>query len=297
MNQEEALNHKAGFVNIIGKPNTGKSTIMNALVGEKLAIATAKAQTTRHRIMGIVNGDDYQIVYSDTPGIIDPKYALQESMMKFVKSSLQDADVLLIMVEVKEKTVAPFWEKIEKIPAPKIFILNKVDLVTKELAVEHMAAWKEKVKADHYFAVSALHGHGLPELFSKIKELLPVHPPYFPKDELTDKSWRFFVSEIIREKVFLNYKQEIPYSVEIVVDSFKEDVDITRIKATIFVNRKSQKPIIIGKGGSLIKKLGIESRKDIEAFIGKKVYLELFVKIRENWRNNDSMLKNFGYKN
>ena len=297
MNQEEYTNHKAGFVNIIGKPNTGKSTIMNALVGEKLAIATAKAQTTRHRIMGIVNGDDYQIVYSDTPGIIDPQYALQESMMKFVKSSLKDADILLIMVEVKEKTVAPFWEKIEKIEVPKIFILNKIDLVTKELADEHMAAWKEKVKADYYFAVSALHGHNLKELFAKIKELLPIHPPYYPKDELTDKSWRFFVSEIIREKIFLNYKQEIPYSVEIVVESFKEEKDITKISATIYANRKSQKPIIIGKGGSMIKKLGVESRQDIEAFINKKVYLELFVKIRENWRNDDLMLKNFGYKN
>jgi len=297
MEKETNPNHKAGFVNIIGKPNTGKSTIMNALVGEKLAIATAKAQTTRHRIMGIVNDEDYQIVYSDTPGIIDPQYALQETMMKFVKSSLQDADVLLIIVEVKEKTVAPFWEKIEKISAPKIFILNKIDLVTKELAEEQLKSWKEKVKADHYFAVSALHGHNLKELFAKILELLPVHPPFYPKDELTDKPWRFFVSEIIREKIFLNYKQEIPYSVEIVVESFKEEENITKIAATIYANRKSQKPIIIGKGGSMIKKVGTEARLDIEAFINKKVYLELFVKIKENWRNNDLMLKRFGYKN
>ncbi len=294
--EKDNFKHKAGFVNIIGKPNVGKSTLLNELVGEKLAIITSKAQTTRHRILGIVNEDDYQIVFSDTPGIIEPKYKLQESMMGFVTGSFKDADVLLVIVDVKEKNIPDYWQKIEKIPAPKIFILNKIDLIPKTEWEERLNQWKERVEAEKYFAVSALHKHHTKELFETILECLPYHPPYYAKDDLTDKPWRFFVSEIIREKIFLNYHQEIPYSVEIVVHEYKEAEDIIRIKANIIANRKSQKPILIGKNGSMLKKVGTEARKDIETFVGKKVYLELYVKIKENWRDNDFLLKNFGYK-
>ncbi len=292
----ELSKHKAGFVNIIGQPNAGKSTLMNALVGEKLAIITSKAQTTRHRILGIVNADDFQIVYSDTPGIIDPNYKLQQSMMRFVTMSLRDADVLLVMVEAKDKKPPAFFERIAKVPVPRILILNKADLITKEEAEEKLLYWKLQLEADCYIAVSALQKKNLEPLFDKILEMLPFHPPYYEKDDLTDKPLRFFASEIIREKIFLNFHQEIPYSVEIVIEAYQEEEDIVRIRGVIYTNRKSQKPIIIGKGGSMLKKVGTEARKDMEVFIDKKVYLELFVKVKENWRNDDFMLKQFGYK-
>jgi len=290
-------NHKAGFVNILGKPNVGKSTLMNELVGEKLAIITSKAQTTRHRIFGIVNGQDFQIVYSDTPGIIeDPAYKLQENMMSFVKSSLRDADLLLIVVEFGEKDVTAYWDKIKHNPAPKIFIINKIDLAENQDAIDaKIAYWKEKVDADLFIPVSALHKKNLNLLFEKIVELLPFHPPFYDKDTLTDKPERFFISEIIREKIFLNYKQEIPYSTEVYIDAFQETDDINKIRAIIFCNRKSQKPIIIGKGGEMLKKVGSQARKDIENFTDKKCYLELFVKVRENWRTDDFTLKQLGY--
>ncbi len=291
----ENQEHRAGFVNIIGKPNVGKSTLMNILVGEKLAIITAKAQTTRHRIIGIVNGPDFQIVYSDTPGILDPKYKLHKSMMQFVSQSLKDADLLLIMVDINEKVVPDFWEKVAQIKSSKIFIMNKIDSITKEETLERMEFWKSKIEADEYFAVSALHKHNVSELLASITKYLPVHPPYYPKDEMTDKPWRFFVSEIIREKIFLNYQQEIPYSTEVVIESYKDEEKIIRISAVIFASRKSQKPILIGHQGSKLKKVGTEARLDIEAFVGKKVFLELFVKVKENWRDDDYMLRNFGY--
>lgn len=288
--------HRAGFVNIIGKPNVGKSTLMNVLVGEKLAIITPKAQTTRHRIVGIVNGADFQIVYSDTPGIIEPHYKLQESMMGFVRSSFADADVFIILCEFRDRNLDIFKDKVEKSSAPKIFVLNKMDRGTQEEVQEEMDFWKENIKADEYITISALHNAGVSDLLQLILKFIPIHPPYYDKDELTDRPERFFVSEIIREKIFLNYKQEIPYSVEVVIDSFKEEERMYRIRAIILCNRKTQKPILIGKGGSKLKKVGTEARIDIEKFMDKQVYLELFVKIREGWRENDQSLRNFGYK-
>lgn len=287
--------HKSGFVNIIGKPNVGKSTLMNALVGERIAIITSKAQTTRHRILGIVNSNDFQIVYSDTPGIIDPKYKMQESMMKFVASSFKDADVFLAMAEVGEKDGEVLAERLKKTKAPIIFLINKIDLAKKGQLDKAIAYWSEKVDAHKIIPVSALEKTNLDTVFDTILELLPLGPPYYAKDELTDRPERFFVSEIIREKILLNYKQEIPYSVEVVVESFKNETDIIRIRALILTNRKSQKPILIGRGGSMLKKVGTQARKDMELFLDKKVYLELFVKVKENWRDNELLLKNLGY--
>jgi len=293
----ELSNHKAGFVNIIGLPNVGKSTLMNALVGEKLAIITPKAQTTRHRIFGIVNEDDYQIVYSDSPGIIhEPQYKLQESMMKFVQMCLRDADILIVLLEAKQKTPPPFFERIKKVPVPKIVVLNKADVITKEEAEAKLAFWKTHIEAEAYIAVSALQKKNLTALSDQILAMLPLHPPYYGKDDLTDKPLRFFASEIIREKIFLNFKQEIPYSVEIAIEVYQEEEDIARIRAIIFVDRESQKPIVIGRKGSMLKKVGTEARIDMEAFIEKKVYLELFVKVKKNWRNDDDLLKKFGYR-
>ncbi len=268
---------------------------MNALVGEKLAITTPKAQTTRHRIIGLVNGPDFQIVYSDTPGIIEPKYKLQESMMGFVRSSFSDADLFLIICEFRDRNLDIFKDKIEKNSAPKIFVLNKMDKGTQEEVQAEMDFWRENIEADEFLTISALEGAGVEDLLVLIKRFLPEHPPYYDKEELTDRPERFFVSEIIREKIFKNYKQEIPYSVEIIIDSFKEEATITRIGAIILCNRKSQKPILIGRGGQMLKKVGTEARLDIEAFLDKKVYLELFVKVREGWREDDSSLRNFGY--
>ncbi|MEQ8245444.1 GTPase Era [Fulvivirga sp.] len=290
-------NHKAGFVSIIGKPNVGKSTLMNQMVGERLSIITSKAQTTRHRIMGILSGSDFQIVYSDTPGILKPEYALHKSMMKFVSSSLSDADVVLFVTDIYETFDAEFEEILKKINVPFIFILNKIDQAKGTQAEDKMAYWKEHVKADVFLSISALEGQNIDKVFEAILTNLPEHPGYFPKDQLTDKPERFFAAEILREKIFTNYKKEVPYSTEVDIEEFKEDEKIIRIRAIIFVERKSQKGIIIGHKGEALKKVGIEARKDMEQFFGKQIYLETFVKVAENWRKTDSNLKNFGYKN
>ncbi len=292
--------HKAGFVNIIGKPNVGKSTLMNALVGERLSIITSKAQTTRHRILGIVNGDDFQIVYSDTPGVLKPAYKMQEAMMRFVYQSFDDADILLVMADASEKKdrdIALVADKINRSEAKVIFLLNKVDLVTAADAEQQLAYWRSQIKATAYLPVSALTGHNLTALFDTILSNLPLSPPYYPdKEELTDRPERFFVSEIIREKILLTYHQEIPYSVEVVIDSFKEDDEMVRIEAIIWANRESQKPILIGKNGKNLTKVGTAARMDIEQFLEKKVYLGLRIKVREGWRENETLLKNLGYQ-
>lgn len=291
--------HKAGFVNIIGKPNAGKSTLMNVLVGENLAIITSKAQTTRHRIMGIVNGDDFQIVYSDTPGIIiDPHYKMQEAMMRFVNIAFKDADVVLLLADLSEKeNLIPWYEeKLKKVKVPIVVLLNKTDLVSDTFTDNQIDLWEAaKFNPQVVIPISALKKTNMNLVFGMIIKNLPEHPPYYDKDSLTDKDMRFFVSEIIREKILLNYKQEIPYSVEIVVESYKEEEKITRIRALIITNRKSHKPILIGRGGSMLKRVGTQARQDIEEFLQQKVFLELFVKIKENWRDDDMFLKNMGY--
>ncbi len=291
------MNHKAGFVNIIGKPNVGKSTLMNALVGEKLSIITSKAQTTRHRIMGIVNGENFQIVYSDTPGIIKPAYKLQESMMNEVGIAFTDADIILYVVEVGEKDIGEnISEKIKKASIPVILAINKIDLSNQSMVNEKIVFLGEKFPSALIIPVSAITGFNLDYLFETILKKLPEHPAYFPKDELTDRSMRFFISEIIREKIFNLFRKEIPYSVEIIVDSFKEKNNLVIISAYIFVSRESQKIILIGRKGQAIKKLGTEARKDIEKFLEKKVFLELSVKVDKDWRNNELALKRFGYQ-
>lgn len=289
--------HKAGFVNIIGNPNVGKSTLMNAFVGERLSIITSKAQTTRHRILGIVNGDDFQMVLSDTPGIIKPAYKMQESMMDFVKSALEDADVLVYMVELGEKELKDeaFFNKITNADIPVLLLLNKIDKGNEELLAENLKLWQEKVPNAEIFAISALENFGVSQVFDKILELLPESPPFYPKDALTDKPERFFVNEIIREKILMHYKKEIPYSVEIETEEFHEDDNIIRMRSIIMVERDSQKGIIIGHKGSALKRVGVEARKDLEAFFGKQVHLELYVKVNKDWRSNDKQLKRFGY--
>ncbi|WP_099371502.1 GTPase Era [Sphingobacterium sp. 1.A.5] len=290
------MSHKAGFVSIIGKPNAGKSTLMNALVGEKMSIITPKAQTTRHRIIGIVNDDDYQIVFSDTPGVIKPNYDLQESMMNFVMSSIIDADVILFVTDIHEKyDENDVLEKLRNTNTPVAVIINKVDKSSEEEVKAKMEFWQEKIKPDAIFPISALLGYNVEAVMGYIKSKMPVHPPYYEKDELTDKSMRFFVSEIIREKVFKLYDKEIPYSTEVIVTSFKEEGHITRIAAEVIVERDSQKNIIIGKAGSMIKKVGTYARQDIEEFIDGKVFLELFVKVIPDWRSKKNYLKSFGY--
>ena len=281
----------------MGKPNVGKSTLMNQLVGEKLSIITSKAQTTRHRIMGIVNDDNFQIVYSDTPGMLDPKYKLQEGMMKFVGTAWLDADVLLLVVEVGDKleNYDQILPRIEKSDARVFVILNKVDLSQQEDVLEKLDAWSNRLPNASVVAISALHKFNIENLMEKIVESLPEGPPYFSKDELTDKPMRFFVSEMIREKILLHYKQEIPYSVEVVVEEYKDEPKLVRIRANIIVSRDSQKVIIIGKGGQAIKRVGTDARKDIQDFVGKKVFLELFVKVDKNWRNDETKLRKYGY--
>lgn len=289
--------HKAGFVNIIGNPNAGKSTLMNALVGERISIITSKAQTTRHRIMGIVNGEDFQIVYSDTPGILKPNYKLQEGMMQFVSSALADADILLLVVDLTDdKSIEPeTFDRIKKIQAPIILLLNKIDLVVTMKADEEEIRWKRLLPNAEIMKISALNEKNAEAVFNKIIAILPEHPAYYPKDELTDKPEKFFVAEIIREKILRNFQEEIPYSVEIVVEEFKENDIIVKIRAIIFVVRESQKGIILGSGGSAIKKLGTVARLDIEKFLQKKVYLELFVKVDKDWRDSERQLKRYGY--
>ncbi|WP_291968159.1 GTPase Era [Maribacter sp.] len=289
--------HKAGFVNIIGNPNVGKSTLMNAFVGEKLSIITSKAQTTRHRILGIVNGDDFQMILSDTPGIIKPAYQLQSSMMDFVKSAFEDADVLLYMVEIGEKALKDeaFFEKIKNSKIPVLLLLNKVDTATQELLEEQVQYWQEMLPMVELHPISALSNFNIKGVFERIIELLPKSPAYYPKDQLTDKPERFFVNETIREKILLNYKKEIPYAVEIETEEFFEDEDIIRMRAVIMIERDSQKGIIIGHKGSALKKVGVEARKDLEKFFGKQVHIELYVKVNKNWRSNARQLKRFGY--
>jgi GTP-binding protein Era len=290
--------HKAGFVNIIGNPNVGKSTLMNALVGEKLSIITSKAQTTRHRILGIVNGDDFQIIYSDLPGILTPAYKLQEKMLKFVENALNDADIFLYMIEAGEtKYNEKIIGQIKDSGVPVIVLINKIDLSSQEKVIQNIAYWSGIFNTDRVIPLSALNNFNIEKILNLIIDLLPESQAYFPKDELTDKTVRFFVSEIIREKVLLNYKQEIPYSVEIVVESFKEEANIIRIEANLYVTRESQKMIILGEKGKSIKKMGTQARKDIEEFVSKRVYLDLTVKVIKDWRDNEKQLKRFGYEN
>ncbi len=288
--------HRAGFVNIIGNPNVGKSTLMNRLVGEKVSIMTSKAQTTRHRIKGIVNGDDYQIVYSDLPGVLDPAYTMQKYMMRFVTDSLQDADIILYLIECGEtKYNEELVEKIKNMAIPVVFIINKIDKYTEEQVAEAENVWKTVFPDADIFAISALKDVNIDSLRQRIVELLPECPPYFPKDALTDRPMRFFVSELIREQILLQYKKEIPYSVEVVVESYKEEDDIIRIGATLYVERPTQKGIIIGSKGSAIKKLGTDARASIEDFLQKHIYLDLSVKVLKDWRNNELLMKKFGY--
>lgn len=293
-----AENHKAGFVNIVGNPNVGKSTLMNDLVGERLSIITSKAQTTRHRIMGIVNTDDYQIVYSDTPGVLKPKYKLQESMLEFSEGALTDADILLYVTDVVEdpEKNKDFLDRVAKETVPVLLVINKIDLLKGDGELEKLVErWHQRLPNAEIFPTSATEHFNVDNLKRRIEELLPVSPPFFGKDALTDKPARFFVTEIIREKLLLNYDKEIPYSTEVLVEKFDEKETAIHIMSVIYVERDSQKGIIIGKGGNKIKKVGIEARHDIEKFFGKKVFLELFVKVEKDWRNRENKLRAFGY--
>ena len=290
--------HKAGFINIIGNPNVGKSTLMNCLVGEKLSIITSKAQTTRHRILGIVNGDNFQLIISDTPGIIKPSYELQNSMMDFVKSALEDADVLVYMLEIGEKSIrdTEVQNKINNAKVPVIILLNKIDLSDQQLIETEIDNWSKMYPNSDIYPISALNNFNIEKLINRIIELIPESPPYFPKDQLTDKPERFFVNEKLREKILLYYDKEIPYSVEVVTEEFKEEESIIKIRSQILVERESQKGIIIGHKGVALKKIGTKARQDLEKFFEKKVFIELHVKVSKNWRSNSSQLKRFGYK-
>ncbi len=290
--------HKAGFVNIVGNPNVGKSTLMNDLVGERISIITSKAQTTRHRIMGIVNTDEYQIVFSDTPGVLQPKYKLQESMLSFSEGALTDADILLYVTDVVEDPTknSEFLAKVAKETIPVLLVINKIDLVKDQQELESIVErWKQLLPNAEVFPTSAKEHFNVSNLMSRIVELLPESAPYFGKDALTDKPARFFVTEIIREKILLNYDKEVPYSTEVIVEKFDEKEGAIHIMAVIYVERDSQKGILIGKGGSMLKKVGTQARQDIEKFFGKKVFLELFVKVEDNWRNRENKLRSFGY--
>ena len=292
------MEHKAGFVNIIGNPNVGKSTLMNALMGEKLSIITHKAQTTRHRILGILNEEDYQIVFSDTPGIIKPAYKLQESMMNFVHSAFKDADVLIYLVEIGERALKDeaFFEKIKNTKIPLLLLVNKIDLSQQEEVEKQINHWKEQVPNAEILPISALNKFNMDKILERIIELLPVSPAYYDKDAITDKPKRFFVSESIREKILKHYKKEVPYSVQVEVEEFEDEENIIRIRAIIFVMRESQKGIIIGHKGAGIKRIGTEARKDLERFFDKKIFLETVVKVKKNWRDDDRQLKSFGYE-
>lgn len=289
--------HKAGFVNIIGNPNVGKSTLMNALVGEKLSIITSKAQTTRHRILGILNTEHYQIVFSDTPGIIKPAYEMQESMMHFVKSAFEDADVLVYMVEVGERELKDenFFNKISNSKIPVLLLLNKIDTTNQEKLEEFVSYWNEKLPKAEIYPISALENFNITQVLDRIVELLPESPAYYPKDVLTDKPERFFVNEAIREKILLLYNKEIPYAVEVETEEFIEEEAIIKIKSVIMVERDTQKGIIIGHKGAALKRVGTEARKQLETFFDKKIHLELFVKVNKDWRSNPFQLRRFGY--
>ena len=291
--------HKAGFVNIVGNPNVGKSTLMNRLVGEKISIITSKSQTTRHRIKGIVNTDDYQIVFSDTPGVVKPSYKMQEYMLEFSKSALVDADIILYVTDVVENIEKnlDFIDKVNKSDIPVLLVINKIDLTTQEKLEALFDKWKSLIPRAEIFPLSATENFNVDNLYKRIVELLPEGEPFFPKDELTDLPSRFFVNEIIREKILQYYDKEVPYSVEVEVEEFKEDDKRINIMAVIYVERSSQKGIIIGSQGEALKKVGTQARLVIEAFFGKKVFLNLYVKVLKDWRNKDSELKNFGYAN
>jgi GTP-binding protein Era len=291
------MQHKSGFVNIIGSPNVGKSTLMNRLVGEKLSIITSKAQTTRHRILGIVNDEDYQIVFSDTPGVLDPHYKLHESMMNFVNQALKDADIILFVTDIYEKGMnhAGTLERIKSTSTPVVVLLNKIDLGTTELLEEKVEYWAEELPNAEILPISALENFNVSLIWDKILSLLPENPPYYDKGELTDRPMRFFISEMIREKIFIHYKKEIPYATQVEVEEYFEDEKIIRIRAIIYVERQTQKGILIGHQGSKLKRVGIDSRKDIEKFVDKQVYLELFVKVDKDWRENDKKLDKYGY--
>ncbi len=291
------MKHKSGFVNIIGLPNVGKSTLMNAMVGEKLSIITAKAQTTRHRIHGILNTPDYQIVFSDTPGILEASYKLQETMLKAARSALVDADILIYLTEIGEKPDPenPFLQKVAKAKVPVLLVINKIDKSNQEEVVNCIEQWDQLLPKAEKIPISALKKFNVESVFNRILDHLPESPPYYSKDALTDKSERFFAGEMIREKILLHYKQEIPYAVEVEIESFKEDTKLIRIGAMIYVERNSQKGILIGNEGKALKRVGRESRLDMEAFFHKKVFLELRVKVKKEWRNNERFIKNFGY--
>lgn len=291
------MSHKAGFVNIIGNPNVGKSTLMNAFVGEKLSIITSKAQTTRHRILGIVNGDDFQVILSDTPGIIKPAYELQTSMMDFVKSAFEDADILVYMVEIGETELKDeaFFNKITNAKIPVLLLLNKIDKSDQEQLETQVQLWQAKVPNAEIYPISALEGFNVSEVFTRIIDLLPASPPFYPKDQLTDKPERFFINETIREKILLHYKKEIPYAVEVDTEEFLEEADIIRVRSVIMVERDTQKGIIIGHKGAALKRVGVEARKDLETFFGKQIHIELYVKVNKNWRTNTNQLRRFGY--
>lgn len=291
------MTHKAGFVNIIGSPNVGKSTLMNVLVGERLSIITSKAQTTRHRIMGIVNGEDFQIVYSDTPGVLKPNYKLQASMMDFVYTAITDADIMLFVTDIFEdiKIEEQVLHKIKNAKVPVLLLVNKIDLAIQDQLETKVQYWKTEVPNAEVIPVSALEKFNVSYIFDRILALLPEGPGFYAKDQLTDKPEKFFISEIIREKILMNYKKEIPYSVEVVIESFKEEEKIVKIRAEILVIRDSQKGIIIGHQGKALKKVGTDARKDMETFLQKQVFLELFVKVNKDWRDSDNQLKRFGY--
>lgn len=287
---------KAGFVSIVGKPNVGKSSLMNKLIGENLSIISAKAQTTRHRIMGILNGDDYQVVYSDTPGILEPKYSLHQAMMNYVKVSLEDADLILLVVALEDKYEPELFDRFQHIQTPILLVINKIDLAKGSQVEDKAAYWRESLKnLTEIVPVSAKKGTNVEQLFPKLLDKIPEHPPFFPQDEYTDRSERFFASELIREKIFMNYEQEVPYSCEVVIESFKDEADLIRIRAVIYVERDSQKGILIGKAGASLKKVGMEARKDMESFFGKKIFLETHVKVASNWRKERHKLRQFGY--
>ena len=291
------MKHKSGFVNIIGNPNVGKSTLMNSLIGQDLSIISSKAQTTRHRIKGILSNENYQIVFSDTPGVIKPAYKLQESMMQYVKSAFQDADVIMYVVEIGEKGLKDndIFEKIQQLKIPLIILLNKIDLVSQEKVLEEIENWTSKFSTAKVLPISALNGFNINEVIELILEVLPQSPAYYSKDDVTDKSERFFIEEIIREKILKHYKKEVPYSVEISVEEFFEEEEIIKIRAIIYVLRESQKGIIIGHKGLGLKRIGTESRKDIEKMLGKKVFLKTPIKVKKDWRDNSNQLKKFGY--
>lgn len=290
------MTFKSGFVSIIGKPNVGKSTLMNALVGEDLSIITSKAQTTRHRIFGIMNGLDFQIVYSDTPGILDPQYQLQQNMMGFVNASLEDADAILYVTDIYETfEETEVEQRIKRSGLPVIFLLNKVDQSKGSQADDKIEYFKTQVEAVDYLAVSALEKINLEPVMEHLLSMMPEHEPYFPQDDITDRSERFFASEIVREKIFMNYKKEVPYSTQVVITEFFEEESIIRLRAEIYVERQSQKGIIIGKGGASLKKVGMAARQDLEKFFGKQIHLETFVKVEKDWRKKDQSLKKFGY--